>query len=1858
MQQLYWAGRAGDVPQPAWIEWETVVPELDEARFEAAVNALVIRHGALRTFALPSGKQQIELPQQIGPFELVIHSTAETDEAIEERRQHLLSNFGLSQDRFQIEALRQGGAVRIFFIFDLLVADARALTVLMDELWALYSDAEAKLPDMALTMPRYVASVQRRLLDPVQKQREERFWAKLCDQEPEDGGLHPHPQLPLAADPEHGDISRLSSSINADKWGRIVKLCRAEGLTESSLLFACYSSILATWSSSKKFTMNSALFGRDTELHAEAANLVGNLSATMLVPVDATHKAAPSLRDLTKTLHKTVLSAIDHSVCTSGTETMARLNKRDGVMGRAVAPFVFASVLNQRPKDLDNPFTWFGKTPANAALTTPQVWLDVQVFDDVDGSLYFNWDAHLERFPDGLVLTMFRAFGNLLEELAADGQKALGRRPVLPSDPEQMVNRLNDAALRPALKPTLMHEAILKQALATPHATAVRDGSTGLAFTFEKVVGLARSFAAAIVDAEESDELYKEKSAKRSLPGRPVAVYMKKGWQQVVGCLAAQLAGCPYVPISANQPPERICGILADIKALVVLHDGRVDADALNLSAACGGSLSAVRVVSVSEDSPEAHLPGVDDEAGRVQLSDLAYIIFTSGSTGKPKGVMIPHSGGSNTCLDMNERFGVTAKDKVLSLAALSFDLSVYDIFGVMATGGTLVMPDHELKGDPAHWLDLLETHQITVWNTAPPVMTMLLDFVGSSIEARERFSRLPLRRVFLSGDFIPLSMAPTLKELLSTDDLLVYSLGGATEASIWSCWYPIDDIRPEWTSIPYGRALGNQKMLVLDRETLEPVPDLVSGEICIAGDGLASGYWDDSEKTSKAFVKCKALKFERIYRTGDLGRLYPSGDVEILGRTDFQVKVNGFRVEIGEVEAAINAVDNVVKSSICMPIGKKGAQQLVAFVVCVDPDAPTVEAKKALVLDAVHEGLESRVPSYMVPAHMLLLSEFPVNVSGKVDRQALKKLGAHLEEQLPQSAGGLQLIEPRNDTEARLREIWEAVLGFSGFGVMEAFLDIGGSSINLLRMAYKVKDAFDQSVPLEVLQERDSIAALATWLQRGESPAESTSSFRTVAVTHNDKGSMPPLFFVAPVTGESLCYKKLADTLGAEQPIIALSHNRVCRDGEQASLEDIAADLVGAVLEQLETLPEGRRDKFSLGGWSMGGVLAVEMLLQLRRQGKSLASVILVDSPAPIEGTTVLEDEAASLVQFAQDLVAHDDRASALPSATSLGLSSAPLQDMLSALQQLSVLPGEQSLAEFSESFDVYQRNLQALAAYRPQLDGANPEQVVVHLLRATETNRHLQAYPGAKRRDFGWGLAGIPSSSLQLYLYEGDHYAVVRDSGARAIGRMMQRLLQTAARPSRRPARTNFHFVDTRPGSGEGLAKTLSRTSSRNAAPQRSLPDKMNSFCVCTGTSRGFDDSPAKAAQDAYGDFVARSGRMPQLMLVTADATLTDDPTLVIQSLQLMAPDARIAYVSSVAGVGALTNGGRSRLALLGIADPKGRVGLGFAEGASKSQDSAREVGRVVARRAVTDAKRADKPDVIIVNGAPGCEEEVLRGIAEIVDGVPVIGGSAAGDLATSGWRCASAHRERVDVSNDGVSVVMLWTSVHTATVFSSCYEPTKCCGIVTKKDHREILEIDSKPALVVYREWLSTLKAAEDAAAGSISEADQSHVQELVSLMRGDAASIGDKLFELSTMRPLGSRGDDDFFQLMHPEAITDREGIRLFADVEEGQELTLMTTSSSDLVDLVEAATDAPAVGKFCETLQGALAFYCAGCSLKIQDQINDVAKNLSTSLRGQPFMGILPYGEQGTDGAGSVRHGNLMYSLLLFGRTKH
>ncbi|NVK82632.1 AMP-binding protein, partial [Streptomyces morookaense] len=240
-----------------------------------------------------------------------------------------------------------------------------------------------------------------------------------------------------------------------------------------------------------------------------------------------------------------------------------------------------------------------------------------------------------------------------------------------------------------------------------------------------------------------------------------------------------------------------------------------------------------------------------------VHADDVAYVIFTSGSTGRPKGVTISHRGAVNTLLAVNERFDITPQDRVLALSELSFDLSVYDLFGTLAAGATIVFPAQEETKNPAHWAHLVQHHQITVWNSVPQLAGLLID-EGEHLNS--------LRLYLLSGDWIPTSLPDRIRQ--ATPHATIMSLGGATEGSIWSIWYQIQHVNPTWTSIPYGTAMPNQRMYVLNTED-EHCPTGVTGEIHIGGTGVALGYWQDETLTAERYIQHPTLG--RLYRTGDL---------------------------------------------------------------------------------------------------------------------------------------------------------------------------------------------------------------------------------------------------------------------------------------------------------------------------------------------------------------------------------------------------------------------------------------------------------------------------------------------------------------------------------------------------------------------------------------------------------------------------------------------------------------------------------------------------------------------------------------------------------------------------------------------------------------------------------------------------------------------------------------------------------------------------------------------------------------------------------------------------------------------------
>jgi amino acid adenylation domain-containing protein len=658
----------------------------------------------------------------------------------------------------------------------------------------------------------------------------------------------------------------------------------------------------------------------------------------------------------------------------------------------------------------------------------------------------FNWDAVDELFPPGVLDGMFAAYTALLDELA-EGEDAWHRAPhaLLPSGQAAARRRAN--ATHVALDDDLLHAPFERRALEAPERTALVSAERS--FTYGELHRLASRLGRTL----------------RALDARPnelVAVVAEKGWEQVAGVLGVLASGAAYVPIDPELPALRLAQLLAASEARIVVTEG-----------ATAGRVAwpdGVRVVCVDRDDDLA----ADGEPlePRQRPEDLAYVIYTSGSTGVPKGVMIDHRGAANTIHDVNRRFAVGPGDAVLALSSLSFDLSVYDVFGLLAAGGTVVVPAPGAARDPAHWRERIASYGVTIWNSVPALLQMLVESVAGT------GASLPpsLRLAMLSGDWIPVALPDRLRVL--APGIEVVSLGGATEASIWSIAYPIGEVDPAWPSIPYGRALANQQIHVLD-PAMHPCPDWVTGEIYIGGTGVALGYWRDAERTRASFVRCPHGG-ERLYRTGDLGRVLPDGNVEFLGRRDAQVKVGGHRIELGEIEAALGAHPAVRAAVAATVASGRGEKRLAAWVVPSsdgESDAESDAEMAPLSPSELREFVEARLPAYMVPSSITPIAALPLSANGKLDRSALTA---------PPSAPA-PYVAPRSRLEQELVALWQDELGCERLGLDDSFFDLGAESITLVRMQRRIALELGTEVSVVELFRHATIRALAARLRDGD---------------------------------------------------------------------------------------------------------------------------------------------------------------------------------------------------------------------------------------------------------------------------------------------------------------------------------------------------------------------------------------------------------------------------------------------------------------------------------------------------------------------------------------------------------------------------------------------------------------------------------------------------------------------------------------------------------------------------------------------------------------------------------------------------
>jgi amino acid adenylation domain-containing protein len=638
---------------------------------------------------------------------------------------------------------------------------------------------------------------------------------------------------------------------------------------------------------------------------------------------------------------------------------------------------------------------------------------------------------------------------HLLAAVAVAPERRLGEVELLsPAERQQLVVELNDTETV-YFADHRLHRWLERQAARTPgHLALVGEGeSLSYGELNARANRLARHLRALGVEV-----------------GSPVAICAERSAALVVGLLAILKAGGAYLPLDPSYPPERLAFMvedgLAGTPSPVLLAQARWAPLLDGASAAVGA-----RLVDLDAAADLASGEGGDLEGG-AGPDDLAYVIYTSGSTGRPKGVMNTHRGIVNRLLWMQQAYGLGAADRVLQKTPVSFDVSVWELFWPLATGARLVLARPGGHRDPTYLARLIAEQGVTTLHFVPAMLQVFL-------EQPDLDRCRSLRRVMASGEALPAELARRFFARLGGLGAGLHNLYGPTEAAVDVTFHACS---PEaaYRAVPIGRPIANSGIWLLDAG-LRPVSLGVPGELYIGGAGLARGYLRRPELTAERFVPRPfgGRPGERLYRTGDLARHLPGGEIEFLGRTDHQVKLRGFRVEPGEIEAALARHPRVLEAAVVAREERPGELRLVAYVVQAPPPEPLEPLDGEL-----REALRRVLPDYMVPADFVVLEALPATPNGKLDRRALQAMP------LPAARRAGELAPPETEVEALLVEIWQRLLGREPIGVYDNLFDLGAHSLLAPQFTAEVQEVFDLELPLHALFEAPTVRQLAVAIQ------------------------------------------------------------------------------------------------------------------------------------------------------------------------------------------------------------------------------------------------------------------------------------------------------------------------------------------------------------------------------------------------------------------------------------------------------------------------------------------------------------------------------------------------------------------------------------------------------------------------------------------------------------------------------------------------------------------------------------------------------------------------------------------------------
>ena len=1272
---------------------------------EKCIAEIVQRHEVLRTsFKMVSGSaiQVIDSAVTVPLSVIDLQLLPKSEQSLKVQylaNQEAQQSFDLATAplvRFKLLKLGSKSYILLLTIHHI-ISDVWSMGIIIQELATLYkafvAGQSSPLPELPLQYADY-AYWQRQWLTHEVLEEQYKYWQQQLAGAPN--------LLTLATDRPrpsvytfHGSV--LNFQLDKELTQQLKQLSQETAGTLYMTLLTAFMILLSYYSRQKDILVGSPIANRNI---SDLNLLIGFFVNTLVMRGDLSGN--PTIQEMLERLRKVAIEAFTHKdlpfnklvekLCPERNQSYNPLFQvcfvfQNAPVGELNLPGVSISSMN-----LDRDAAMFDLTLS---------------MEETGSGLQGYWEYNSDLFDVGTIQQMLRHFEIVLKQMVANPQQKIDNITILSEEEvhQQLIIWNSTQASYPEEK--TIHQLFEEQVSKTPNNIAVVYGDRHL--TYWELETRANQLA---------HHLRQQGVGTDTL----VALCLNRSLDMIVAILGVLKAGGAYLPMDPDYPQERLSFMVEDSQ---VSH-----AIATQASVKCLPP-QIPSLICLDKDAESIAAQPILPPTSKTTPSNLAYCIYTSGSTGKPKGVLLEHRNVVRLLVNDKLQFTFTDSDIWTMFHYYGFDFSVWEMYGALLYGGKLIVVPQELTRDPSGFLELLIREKVTVLNQTP---TFFYSLMQESLKQSQ--VDIALRYIIFGGEALYPIQLKAWKELYPNVKLI--NMYGITETTVHVTFKEITEREIQKNVCNVGIPISTTTTYIMDSQ-LRLLPVGVPGEICVGGDGVSRGYLNRDELTAKRFVQNPYNSQECIYRSGDLGKLLPNGEMIHLGRMDHQVKIRGFRVELGEIQNHLLKLANVSEAVVVAKKLRSDDLEIVAYIVPTNPGITVTELRNYLA---------ETLPYFMVPSAFVILEKMPITSNGKVDHHALPA------PDMSSFSKGRNFVSPRDFLEMQLVKIWEEILQAHPVGVQDNFFEVGGNSLLAVRLMAQIQDQFAKNLPLSTLFQGATIEELASILrQQGE--IQQWSSL----VGIQTKGSKPPFFCVHPIGGNVLCYADLAHHLGNEQPFYGLQARGITgKQKPRISIEDMATDY----LESIRSVqPQG---PYYLGGWSFGGLVAFEMAQQFQSLGEQVALLALIDTQAPIaqlKQSDIDDVMLAALVakdlggNFGKTIPICENKLQQLEPETQLNY-------ILEEAKRAAIISPDANLEQIKQILQVYKANIQAFLSYAPQI---YPSRII--LLQATESSSPaydflLKKFPQFKQDQFlGWRQ--FSAQPIEVCSLPGNHYSIL---------------------------------------------------------------------------------------------------------------------------------------------------------------------------------------------------------------------------------------------------------------------------------------------------------------------------------------------------------------------------------------------------------------------------------------------------------------------------------------------------------------